>query len=216
MSKAIDDYRQALLSNPSYSPYWNAPVNVNQYVNDNLPRWKSPRFWKFAVITLVDEAPNDEWRYAATWTLYVSGPPRFTQVPVARMLHASLLYCIWPWLTCLSLMIYQASMRRAKVLRHHVLRAVIYTHDIGWIFVGIIVLVGPMIEEWVNRNVVVRGLDPRIGWLLIVATLTTWRLSIAYKYYLRFDRPLATVVASQVIAVLLAIVIWVNLRPVWW
>ena len=167
-------------------------------------------------MTFIGSPTNMEWQNAANWVSYSSRGVNLLQAPLKRILHASYLYCLWPWLTYLSLMIYQVSMRRAKVLKHHVLRTVIYTHDIGWIFVGVILILGPTIEDWANANTLVRGLDPRIAWVFIVAVLTTWRLSIAYKHYLRFDRPLATVVASQVIAVMLAIVIWVNLRPIWW
>ena len=43
-----------------------------------------------------------------------------------------------------------------------------------------------------------------------------WRLATAYRTYLHFDRPAATVLASQVI-VLLAVVIWMaNWRGLAW
>ena len=46
--------------------------------------------------------------------------------------------------------------------------------------------------------------------IAVLPLYTTYRLWAGYKLYLRFDHPLATAVAAQVVTVLLAITIWVQ------
>jgi hypothetical protein len=105
----------------------------------------------------------------------------------------------WPWFTLAALLVFQASMRRARVRSTHVLRCVLYSADtLLWLAVpvGLVMLLiwGP--GAWPPRNPLdaLSGFVAAALWLLL-----TFRLSTAYALYLRFDHALVTVLASQVI-----------------
>ncbi len=114
----------------------------------------------------------------------------------------------WPWLSLASLMIFRWSMRRAKVGTGHVLRVVIYGCDSALLL--LVVLGGyyglrewPAVDEWLSGQVR-PALLTTASWPAILAVVTcgaaaTYRLAVAYARYLRFDRPVLTVVASQAI-----------------
>jgi hypothetical protein len=126
------------------------------------------------------------------------------------LLPALLTYTAWPWLTCAVLMIFQQSMRRAKVNPDHVLRCVLYSCDAA-LAVGLILLLAlPWADPSAYRPLRylhvpgTRSLT-QIAASLVIAAWTTPRLASAYARYLRFDHPLATAFASQVIVALLVV-----------
>ena len=117
----------------------------------------------------------------------------------------------WPWLTCAALLVFQQSMTQARINRVHVLRCVVYSADvvfwIGWLSFAMLLNVyrrsAPIWHEWT-------------AWLLpAVLGVIVWmsmRLHVAYRQYLRFDRPGATVIATQVIVTIamLAVALWLT------
>jgi hypothetical protein len=118
-------------------------------------------------------------------------------------------FCIvaWPWLTLAALMVFQVSMRRAKVKPIHVMRCVIYSADA---LVLLLLALAPSLLSNVVRGrwgtLFLSGMfEIRLtGYaLLFAATVITYRLWIAYRFYLRFEHALATVLASQVMVGLL-------------
>jgi len=126
---------------------------------------------------------------------------------------------IWPWLTLASLLIFRTTMRRARIKSGHVLRCVIYSSDVG-IVMGIPVAFalaamnpyyyisqfGTWIWAWsLSRNLAI----PLT--ILSLVLFTGYRLSIAYRDYLRFPKPISTVVASQVMVILISIKIYLLL-----
>ena len=131
---------------------------------------------------------------------YAYYPP--VQHAVAALL---LLACLaWPWLTLAALLVFRQSMRQAKINRVHVLRCVAYSADvvfwIGWASTAMLL----------NRLRDATGFsNESTGWFFVALPALlgwmSWRLVVAYRRYLRFDRPAATVLSAQVI-VLLAIV----------
>jgi hypothetical protein len=111
--------------------------------------------------------------------------------------------CAWPWLTFLTLMIFRISMRRAKVKAIHVRRCVLYSADaLTWAGVCLLGVSG------LSALAILMGMTKGFvadmaAWMLpLFSLLIVARLGIAYQYYLRFDRPWATVIASQVIVLL--------------
>jgi phage shock protein PspC (stress-responsive transcriptional regulator) len=102
----------------------------------------------------------------------------------------------WPWFTMATLMIFQGSMRRAKINKAHVLRTAIYCCDFGFM----ILILALMDKLWQERT----------GSLLVIAGvctgITVFRLNVAYSHYLRFHLPLHTVLASQLIVFLIAFI----------
>jgi hypothetical protein len=110
---------------------------------------------------------------------------------------------LWPWLTFLSLMIFRISMRRARVKSLHVLRCVLYSAD-GLLWGGLC-LVGTAAASSVSGEIENPGSTVRILYTVAVcgsAVLVAGRLCVAYDRYLRFDHPWLTVLASQVIVLL--------------
>ena len=119
------------------------------------------------------------------------------------------LACVaWPWATFAALLVFQASMRRARIRRVHVLRCVIYSSDaVLWLVppVGLAMVLywtsgGPW-RPW-GRGMpgfvyFASGILPFAAWLCLAA-----RLAAAYGRYLRFDRPTLTVLCSQLIVAL--------------
>ena len=132
----------------------------------------------------------------------------------------------WPWLTFLALMVFGFSMRRARVRPVHVLRCVLYSFDaVFWLG---LVTIAVLAQQWWARQMVAgigqlstdeQMLFQRffvaneattvicVGGLALVPFMA-WRLTTACRTYLRFDRPAATVLASQLI-VLLVVLIWI-------
>jgi hypothetical protein len=135
-------------------------------------------------------------------------------------LAVAAIYSAWPWLTFLALNVFGISMLRAKVESSHVLRCVAYTFDgvslLGWVLllgagaamVGAELIASPGRELGID--------DEAIGvtivlWAVAALALFVYRLSIAYRLYLQFHRPLLTTLASQIIVALfvLTAVLWI-------
>jgi hypothetical protein len=99
---------------------------------------------------------------------------------------------LWPWLTMLALLVFGESMRKARINKQHVLRVIVYGTDFGFVMLIPILF----------------GFQARFssGYPFVIALLcggfTLYRVTIAYKDYLRFHMPFATVLASQIIVML--------------
>jgi len=125
---------------------------------------------------------------------------------------------IWPWLTFAALMVFQASMRKAKVQRAHVLRCVIYSADAS-VFYTVLMLLG--ITYLVVSAALQNSSDssnPFVVWLMILLWLMRLdRLAVAYRTYLQFHYPFFTVLASQIIVALAmgGLLFWGARLPQW-
>ncbi|HEV8378401.1 MAG TPA: hypothetical protein VGP99_06090 [Tepidisphaeraceae bacterium] len=106
------------------------------------------------------------------------------------------------------LLLFQQTMRRTRVRRHHVLRCVIYSADILiWTALPLMVLVllnfiPGAVGDW----------SETIAWTLlalfpILWIIMAWRLNCAYRLYLRFDHSRATIISVQLILFLLLLLI---------
>lgn len=130
------------------------------------------------------------------------------------------LYLAWPWMTYATLRVFVQSMRRARIKPTHVLRCALYSVDAG-IFLGLLTTSIALWRGGDTRDFMIRPLnlnfDARSGFLLritiFVAVLTTWRLTWAYRMYMKFDHPIATAIASQAIVCFaaLAAILWTML-----
>lgn len=113
-----------------------------------------------------------------------------------------------PAIALLALFVFQASMRRAGAKHQHVLRCVGYSYDVS-LWLGIFA-VGYMI-----RLVVSAGWPPAtiitpryFGFIPLVGiAIGAYRLWVAYRTYLRFPHAFATVLAVQVIMLLLFMIL---------
>jgi hypothetical protein len=129
-------------------------------------------------------------------------------------IEAITLLFAWPWLTLATLMIFRASMRRAKVNAVHVLRCALYSCDAS-LWLGLVALLAvPPLVHWLDLGRYIGFRDAAVSAPLFAA-FTTWRLAAAYRHYLQFHRPFSTAAAAQAIVLLVA---WVYLytKDFWW
>jgi len=149
--------------------------------------------------------------WAATRVPRWPHPDFLMQLVRARLLDATLfaaaLWLPWPWLTLAGLMVFQISMRRARVRPIHVLRCVVYAGDVSlWAAAGMFaVIANDVTNQGLVGGAAGRGSDGTVvlgsAILLVVAT---YRLGVAYRDYLRFDHAFATAAAVQLMVALLA------------
>ena len=113
-------------------------------------------------------------------------------------------YVLWALSTFAALLVFRISMRRARIRPVHVVRCVVYSFDAGlWatLLVLAAALVGmPTMMLMGTRRpaMLVEGATVSVPYVLFGVIF--YRLTAAYKHYLRFDRPFLTILASQVIA----------------
>jgi hypothetical protein len=113
----------------------------------------------------------------------------------------------WPWMTLLSLLVFQASMRRARIKTGHVLRCAIYGCDFSFLLAAILVALS-FSFGWRDRS-------DAFVLMMICPLVALYRLTFAYKRYLRFNHPFFTVLASQVMVFLATFVVLLNWTQ-WW
>jgi hypothetical protein len=151
----------------------------------------------------------------ASYRHWVSGVPisassrlrlsEFFQSPDLEFEFA-LVGCLWPWATFLTLLLFQASMRRARVRAGHVLRCAIYAGDVFVLFGLVSILLHAVL--WA-RSGYVTSVSP--GTRIAIAGLSSallmlaaaYRIGVAYRDYLHFDHPWSTALASQTVVFLL-------------
>jgi hypothetical protein len=119
------------------------------------------------------------------------------------------------WLTFATLTIFHTSMRRARVGFVHLLRCALYCGD-GIVWLAPMVLLASVTHALVTGSLGLRRSswaveDVCVCTLLAFAVVMTYRLGCAFRLYLRFDHPWATVVASQVIVLL----VFLNVLLAW-
>jgi hypothetical protein len=221
----------------AYRAQWTPwPGHPGQFRYEAAPANAAPDDGYTASQAELDQWTPPPWteRFAATtWHDDI----RDAQGPVLAVAGVA---AAWPWLTAAALLVFQASLRRAKVRPAHVLRVGIYSADVGLLAVAVAVavfgpgsLTTPVVQslpaalqagvprwlmarsplgEWLGRASPVADLMNRWGVPVLVAVVvpfslvSTLRLAVAYRRYMRFDRPLATAVAAQAIVVLIVIV----------
>jgi hypothetical protein len=133
-------------------------------------------------------------------------------------LFALAYYLVWAVATYLSLLVFRISMRRARIRPVHVARCVVYSFDaIIWpalaAFVGTTLVIAQALLLSKRDFSLLWGAAAIAPWVLVA--VVEYRLVMAYRHYLRFDRPFLTVLASQVVAglVVLNVLVYVeNLR----
>ncbi len=119
----------------------------------------------------------------------------------------SLVLVVWPMLTIAGLLVFQWSMRKARVRFVHVLRCVVYSCDMGliaWLIPTLGLLVATVgITRWGTRFDPFRGAAAWGTGVLVLMMI--YRLMLAYRWYMRFDRAPATVACSQI---MVALAVW--------
>lgn len=102
-------------------------------------------------------------------------------------------YLLWPWLTVACVLgVFHWSARRAKIGPGHVMRAVIYSGDLGgWIGLAAIVLI--LLQGFHGPRV-----DSSLAILIALGSaFVMYRLTVAFKNYLGLDHPIITALTVQ-------------------
>ncbi len=186
MARDNASYYQQIAATPALSR--------SMYTQDNIAKYGSLQAWFDA------EYPTgiagcvgimlEDWEYLAGIVL-----------PEAVVLA-------WPWLTFLALLVFAMSMRQAKVNRMHVLRSVLYSFDVVlWIALGQLLMIFLMLLAQGVRPTVLSLAGPGalVALTVLLMIFGSLRLWTAYRHYLRFRHPFATVLASQIIVFLIAL-----------
>lgn len=174
--------------------------SIQAYVDTIMPRVLSAEFWSVVF--------------------------RRTSV-TTRML---LMLLIWPAATYVALLVFRISMRRARIKSIHVVRCIAYSFD-ALFWPGVLWLAVLISLAIASPNHVETLLSGDFRWrrflwngslelycaicflyaaLAVALILSAYRLATAYRLYLRFDHPLATVLVSQLIVLLLMAYIFVD------
>lgn len=116
----------------------------------------------------------------------------------------------WPWATFAALLVFQTSMRRAKINPAHVLRVAVYGCDFGPSLAAIaaaaVTVAATVGRQWSWDLYTTLGIEPEavavVFVILCAAAIAAYRTGVAYARYLRFHWPVPTVLAAQSMAAL--------------
>lgn len=132
---------------------------------------------------------------------------------------AALTLLAWPVLTLATLMIFHQSMAAARVRPIHVARCVVYSADVlVWAGLGLLVLLAADVAFNGAARAGFESASSTVARLLWLATflIAAWRLAVAYRLYLRMDRPFLTILAAQIIVALALLLISVESERLRW
>jgi hypothetical protein len=120
----------------------------------------------------------------------------------------------WVGATLLALMIFRISMRRAKVRTVHVLRCVLYSFD-AVVWAALAIMFWQLAESMPGFTVLIGSdFDDEMAIAIPAALFLTvsYRLYRAYRHYLQFDHPFWTILATQLIVIMAALAVALNLN----
>jgi hypothetical protein len=124
----------------------------------------------------------------------------------------------WPWLTVGALMIFRISMRNRGIKTAHVIRCMIYSGDAAaWtnLICALATFPAVIAALYAQDLPFFYIFTPFMGIVPVMWGAFCYRLYVAYKKYMGFDLPMATIAATQVL-LLLALVTaavcsgWIN------
>jgi len=184
IAREMQQIRAQITASYTASPLFLTRAAFDQYLDETCPLPPSLRFFQAAIRASVE-------RRNALVALF-----------------ASLLLACWPWIVFLPLMIFGVSMHRAHVKTIHVVRCVLYSSDTSLWVVALALLLAILTTlaalytgvSWLDRH---DFMPLAIAALMAVFLLLyLWRLTVAYRRYLKFDHSFATVLSAHIIAVL--------------
>jgi hypothetical protein len=119
----------------------------------------------------------------------------------------------WPWLTYCALLIFAQTMRRVRVQPIHAVRCVVYSQtSIMW--VSTLISSAVVYKVLADERAADRDVYVLMGIAVLAWAWTLYALAMAYRRYMQFDRPIATVLASQLIVALVCLNILAI--PIYW
>jgi hypothetical protein len=118
-------------------------------------------------------------------------------------------FICWPWLTFAALLLFQASLRHARVRPVHVLRCAVYSCDAALVAAVMCLVLMPSELPWSRWGIVyvfnlpVPQTSVNVAIVgAMLAALTLYKLGFACWFYLRLKGAWAVAVASQVLVIL--------------
>ncbi len=189
--------------------------NVDRTFGSPSARILGRRFGGTQIVDVLHPGFGSFWllRFNTEQLMVAIAGVRFYLTPTKGEVLGAGVIVAWPIATILALMIFQASLRRAKIKPIHVMRCVIYSSD-GTIWLGI----GAVLMMAIYCALAASG--AKAYWfspIFIEMTLLTmwvvffaWRLKAAIRLYMQMDRPGAVVLATQIILVLALLCICLN------
>lgn len=188
-ARQVIRFRSARLQNVTILPNgdYSETIPNSNFRNPFLPTQQFGMSVPQTVVTIYPKAQLDfdypplfsarGLELAQLYSRYRSGP------------NTVILVIAWPWITALGLMIFQASLRRAKIRQIHIYRCALYSCSFPLIYIGV--------------TFICEILRITFPWaILTCAMVCTWRLGTAYKKYMRFDHAYAVALSTQVITVM--------------
>ena len=186
--------------------------------------------WVRAIVTLWTEQSRG-WMFSSPYSVSraAPAPPELTwgrlgDLAVAAWqydsrldatLWAFVICSAWTWMTLLAFQVFRISMRRARIRPVHVARSVVYSFDaIIWPGLAAFVATATVIA----LALLLSKRDFSLLWQAVaiapwvVIAVVEYRLVMAYRHYLRFDRPFLTILASQIVAGLVVLNVLVYLE----
>lgn len=117
-------------------------------------------------------------------------------------------FVLWPLFSYFGLSILRFSLNKKRLRPIHVARAIIYSADLS-IWMALLLVIQLTLKMVLVRPISLFTEDnlPLVLFSLGFVTVFVYRLYQAYRNYLRFDHPLATVLSSQIIAMLISLII---------
>jgi hypothetical protein len=161
----------------------------------------------------LQQATRTHGSLAAYLDAFYPVPPSrrfFAEVDVwdrrALPLKLTLAAVLWPAATFATLMIFVASMNRARVRRVHVLRCAVYSGDVA-VWAAVPWLVALLFPDDLRRE---EAAMTALAIAVVLWIVASYRLLTAYRYYLRFENAGGVVLATQVIVGLAAACVFVR------
>jgi hypothetical protein len=177
----------AIRRNPGGLRFAAGTVLTAAQLDDYLPPPWSMKFWQ----EVQRRELSDYYR-----SYFVSSNPI-----VNPTIGWGVIFLAWPFITLIALMVFRLSMRQAKIRVAHLVRAVVYSCDFG------LLIVTAAVASYFFVDLVPSQGSDMVVFAAICAVVTTYRLTIAFRRYLRVHLPFATVLASEMIALLIAIIL---------
>jgi hypothetical protein len=109
-------------------------------------------------------------------------------------------WVLWPWFTVAALQVFRRTMHQARIRSSHVLRCAIYSGDAGLlVMIPVFAVLAPLDLQFNGSFSILNFFLslPLLLTFLFALIVMTYRLSVAYRLYLRFPHAVATCIAAQ-------------------
>lgn len=143
--------------------------------------------------------------YPVEWAAVFRTVWSYHEVLVPLLLPLGLVLA-WPWVTIPGLMVFQISMKRARIRSDHVLRCVVYSADVVfWLGLALVPVVWIFVFLPATPRMAgnyFRAIPYEAAGCVAAFVIFCYRLFVGYRSYLRFRRSTWVILAAQIIGLL--------------